>query len=158
MKLSKTKGISLIIEELAKGTDEVDILRQLATKCDKDRATYYRWLNEAKEQHKATQEPINEAVALLTIDAEVEARKTALKQRMERLAILNEKFNEIAQSKPITVKVGDTIHKLTKGDYLKGIEVLTRLDDRISKAEGTDAPTKQDVTLMRGADELFFHE
>lgn len=157
MKLSKTKGIELIIEELKKSTSTNDIFGVLRSKSELAESTFYDWLKIAKEQHKANQVPINEQVALLTIDAEVEARKTALKQRMERLAILNDKFKEIAESKPITVKTKDgngkeVIHKLTKGDYLKGIEVLTRLDDRISKAEGTDAPTKIAETDSNGND------
>ena len=52
-------------------------------------------------------------------------------------------YNQIAQSK--AKKPADIMA------YNSTIESLRKMD-------GWDKPTKQDVTLMRGADELFFHE
>jgi len=52
-------------------------------------------------------------------------------------------YNQIAQSKE--KKPADIMA------YNSTIESLRKMD-------GWDKPTKQDVTLMRGADELFFHE
>jgi phage terminase small subunit len=52
-------------------------------------------------------------------------------------------YNQIAQSK--AKKPADVMA------FNATIESLRKMD-------GWDKPTKQDVTLMRGADELFFHE
>ena len=44
------------------------------------------------------------------------------------------------------------IIKVSLQDELKAVEALAKLDDRISKAEGTDAPTKTATTSVNGED------
>jgi hypothetical protein len=166
MKLSKQKGIELIVAELENGTATNDIFGVIRSKSELAESTFYDWLKIAKEQHKHNQQPIKEAVKAQTIDAEIEAKKTALKRREKRLSILNKKFDELAEMQPKTLsyidpKTGDKVEvKITKADYLKGIEVLARLDDRISKAEGTDAPSKQEQTILdkRIVDDIYIEE
>ena len=59
MKLSKDKGIELIIAELQKGTATLDILAVLGSKWQLAEKTFYNWLKIAKESHLTTQETIN---------------------------------------------------------------------------------------------------
>jgi hypothetical protein len=114
------------------------------------------WLK-ANERHKEHTQMLNDKANEVMVDELVDAQKTALKQRERRLSILNEKFEELAKMQPQKLKYRDAAGverevSITKGDYLKGIEVMTRLDERISKADGTDAPTRTAQTDAAGKD------
>lgn len=152
-KLSKQAGIELIIEELKKSTSKVDVMAMFGKQWQTPKDTFNKWWIIAQKKHTEAQSEVNSIVKEQTIDAEIEAKKRAINDRNRRLAILNTKFEELAEVKPITVKTKDGKEiKITKGDYLKTIEVMAKLDDRISKAEGTDAPTKQAQTDVNGND------
>jgi uncharacterized caspase-like protein len=145
-KLSKQAGIELIIAELQKGTATLDIFGAVRSKSELAESTFYEWLKIAKNKHTEAQNELNKLLKEQTINKELESKERAINERNRRLAILNNKFEELAELRPITVKTkeGKEI-KITKGDYLKAIEVMAKLDDRISKAEGTDAASKQEV-------------
>ena len=151
-KLSKTAGIELIVAELQKGTATADILGVIRSKWELPESTFYRWLEIAKKQHEDNELKLNAIADDTTIDEKIEAQKKALNEATERKAILQQKFIEVSKVKRGKVKYKDQdgnieIVKITLADELKAIDTLAKLDDRLSKADGTDKPTKQDLNV-----------
>lgn len=150
--------IQFIIEELQKDNIEpTKVCAVFCSKFHKSERTFYNYWDIAEKKHSEAQQVINNKADDVNLGEKIEAQKTALKQRNERLEVLRKKFEEISK-----VKRGKSILsypdgsketvKVTLQDELKAIETLAKLDDRISKAEGTDAPTKVANTDSEGKD------
>ena len=121
-------------------------------------------ITQFKQYWKIAQERYKEAQNLLTkksddvlLDEKIQAHKKAINERNERLEVLRQKFNKLSK-----IKLGKSVLRYDDGtqeiikvslqDELKAVEALAKLDDRISKAEGTDAPTKTATTSVNGED------
>jgi GTP1/Obg family GTP-binding protein len=144
-KISKEKAIELICEELKQGVTYKATYGVICSKSELAESTFANYWKIANERHTESEQKLNSIAAVHTIGEEVAAKKQAINDKLRRIAILNKKFNELADVLPKIVKVKDSTgkiieHKITKADYLKTIEVMGKLDERISKAEGTDAP------------------
>lgn len=88
-KIDKATAVKSILSDLKKGIGKESILRRVATSCDKNRATIYRWYSEAEKQFnifKAKAEPIIEAKE---IEALGELAKAGILSKIERQRLLS---------------------------------------------------------------------
>jgi hypothetical protein len=155
--IDKKDGIVLIIEELKNNTSKIDVMAKFGKIWQVPKDTFNKWWKIANDDYSKTQQGINSKANDVMVDKVIDAQKVALERKIKRLEILNNKFEEIAKMHPQKLKYRDAKGEerevnITKGDYLKGIEVMARLDERISKAEGTDAPSKVANTDAAGKD------
>ena len=110
-----------------------------------------------KERYKEAQNLLTKKSDDVLLDEKIQAHKKAINERNERLEVLRQKFNKLSK-----IKLGKSVLRYDDGtqeiikvslqDELKAVEALAKLDDRISKAEGTDAPTKTATTSVNGED------
>lgn len=146
-KLSKNEGVKIIIAELKKGKATNQILGVIRSKSELSNSTFFGWLKTAKEQHEAKELKLSKVVEGKTIAIEIDAKIKAINDANERKAILQEKFVEVSKIKRgeiiVQAKGGkkETV-KVTLAEEMKAIELLAKIDDRLSKADGTDKPSK----------------
>jgi hypothetical protein len=149
--------IDFLIDLISQGKSYTQSLDVIGRKWTLSESTFKRRWDMASEQHSKAQELLNaKANDALQVNL-IDAQKTALKRKQKRLDILNEKFEELAEVKIMKLNYTDAdgkkqVAKISNNDYLKTIEVMTKLDDRISKAEGTDAPARSAQTNSKGED------
>ena len=80
--LDKTTAIKSILSDLKKGIEKKTILQKIASKCEKDKATIYRWYSEAEKQFlefRAKVEPIEiQKTAELEAEANMPTKEQAI--------------------------------------------------------------------------------
>lgn len=150
--INKDKAIDIIVERLKSAEDKQVTFAFFGKKWQTPQDTFNKWYIIAKKKHAEQSETVQKKVLEQTVDQEVKAHQEALMNRKKRLETLHRKFDEISSIKRGKVvltdkKTGDKIGemKVSIYDELKAIETMCKLDERISKAEGTDAASKQEV-------------
>jgi len=145
-KISKATAVKSILSDLKKGIDKEIILRRIANKCDKNRATIYRWYSVAEKEYLE----FNKKVAPIKEKAEEEAIYEATKEiikngilsRAQRMKILSEiAIGQTSYKKEIPTKFGVEIIN-EKPTYSDRRAVIAELN----KMAGDYAPIKTDLT------------
>ena len=129
MKLSKDKGIELIIAELQKGSATLDILGVIRSKTKLAESTFYEWLKIAKERHSVTQEAINKQKIEEYKQSELERLKTQILDR-DKILEMQSNLVKLAYNKMIKSK------EPTPSD----LQAYNSTIERYSKLLGLDAP------------------
>ena len=165
MKLSKDKGIELIIAELQKGTATLDILAVLGSKWQLAEKTFYNWLKIAKESHLTTQEPINKQKQEEYKSNEINRLKTQL---IDRKRYIDSLVNDIIEIEKIIERgyIAKRINIDGKTELVKEIfktkeltewhRTLESKRENLKKIEGWDAPKQiEQKTTLIGLDSEF---
>lgn len=154
-KLSKKEGVELIVAELKKSATKGEIMANFGKQWQTPKDTFNKWYLVACQQHKEVKTRADKVVEDIVIGKEVDAKIKAINDANERKAILQEKFVEVSKIKRgeiiVQVKGGkkETL-KVTLSEEMKAIELLAKIDDRLSKADGTDKPSKVASTDTEG--------
>jgi hypothetical protein len=130
-KIDKETAVKSILSDLKKGIDKPTILRKIATKCDKDKATIYRWYNEAEKKYKPYLKKIQE-VENQTIEKVVSEMVTSnimsIERRKQRLSEIAE---QIATVQKEVVNMGSiviTTQYPSFSDAKSCIDILNKMD------------------------------
>lgn len=152
-KLSREKAVELIIKCIEKGETYSNTFGVIRSNSELSESTFALYWKEANQRHYKAQQDINESVNDQLLNERVEAKKRALERQKIRLGVLNEKFHRLSK---IKATLGDVVANkegelgetppIDYKDEINAIKAMALLDERISKAEGTDAPTKTALT------------
>ncbi len=136
MKLSKSKGIELIVAELQKGTATSEIYGVIRSKSELVESTFYEWLKIAKEQHSVIQKSINELKTKEYTASELSRQKSTILEREKAI----EMVSNVAKL---------MYNQLAKNGDKKPADVMAfnSTIERLSKMDGWDKPTKQEQTI-----------
>lgn len=142
-KLSKPKGIELIIVELEKGTTKVSIMANFSEKWQTPQDTFNKWYIIAINLYKNNQESINKQLACIELEQKKESLKKAILSRDERMEILTSiAKGEIPLTKPMVCD-GVIQEVLVVPNWMDRKNAISELN----KMDGSYAPTKSEVDL-----------
>ena len=149
MKLSKDKGIELIIAELQKGSAKVSIMASFSKQWQTPKDTFNKWYLIALERHKTAQETINNKKLEEYQSNEINRLKTQLIDREKYISSL---VNDIIEIEKI-IERGYIVKRINiegKTEVVKEIfrtreltewhRTLESKRENLKKIEGWDAP------------------
>lgn len=138
--------ISAVAKDLANGKERAEILRKYAKKWQIAERTIDRYITNAKNEAEKLRKLAETAAADTLVQETIEAVKTGLKTKQERLLILQGQVDAILED------LSDPRLKPTDKAYLR--KTLKDIQAEISKIEGDYAPVKQANTDSQGNDIL----
>jgi ATP-dependent Lon protease len=136
--------ISAVAKDLASGKERAEILRKYAKKWRIAERTIDRYLTNAKQEAEKLRKLAETAATDTLVQETIEAVKTGLKTKQERLLILQGQVDAILED------LKDERLKPTDRAYLR--KTLKDIQAEISKIEGDYAPIKQANTDKDGND------
>lgn len=147
MKLSKSKGIELIVAELQKGTATSEIYGVIRSKSELVESTFYEWLKIAKEQHSVIQKSINELKTKEYTASELSRQKSTILEREKAIEMVSN-----------VAKI--MYNKIAKENKTADVMAFNSTIERLAKMDGWDKSTKieQTITEKRIVDDLYIEE
>jgi ATP-dependent Lon protease len=136
--------ISAVAKDLANGKERAEILRKYAKKWQIAERTIDRYITNAKNEAEKLRKLAEQTAADTLVQETIEAVKTGLKTKQERLLILQ------GQVDAILTDLKDEKLKATEKAYLR--KTLKDIQAEISKIEGDYAPEKKALTDSQGND------
>jgi hypothetical protein len=154
MQSNKQVIVDEIVKEVEQGRTFATTLTLNETKWNLSRSTFIRRWKDACEQHAARQQAIQKEVAVVDIEAAVEARKSAIMTVTERKEYLTKlikgeievPFTEVRWD--VGQKKFVTIPFTNKASHASRIAAIAELN----KMEGSHAPAKFAQTTIDGED------
>ena len=155
-RISKQKAISEIVKGLRKGMATLDILVAIDSKWKLGEATYYRYLEEAKEIHSKEQQEIER----LAHEQLLQTKKEELKSDIISIQKRKEYLTKVVTAETDLIQVGKTtVEVLTHDDGRREIitnDIRIRALQELNRMDGAYTPTQfEDVTERKPLHEIF---
>lgn len=129
--LDKDTAIKSILSDLKKGIDKPTILRKIASKCEKDKATIYRWYSDADKRYKEFMHKALPVIEYKEAEALAEVAASGILSKIERQKILTDIALGITKSTKPMMFMGDIIQATcapTVADMRAAIAELNKMD------------------------------
>jgi hypothetical protein len=151
MKLSKEKCIELIIEQLNQGLPYKETFKVIQSNSKLVESTFASYWKIANERYSETQKEVQTAIVSTTIAEAVEAVKSGLKSKYDRLIELQKQVESLEVELKNNIMI---VHTFSDGQLIQGIRPINALEKasinktikeiraEISKLEGDYPATK----------------
>lgn len=148
MKPNKEVMITEMIASMDFGEDRAAAMATLGVKWQLAQRTFDRYWAEARRRFEASMEAERKAFEGVRLEAKVEAFKSQIMGKLERMEILSQiARGEIPLQKPMVVSLGSGL-----GSEIQETEIVPTWLDRklaiaeLNKMDGEYAPIKKDIT------------
>lgn len=158
-KLSKSKAVELIVNELQKGTAKPDILSKFVKLCQKDKRTIERYYKTAEQSHSSKAQMIEKEVTEVLVRETVNQAKMGLKLKFDRQIEIQVEIDDLltrlrsGKTKDVYFKSGKPItyeRNLTPNEISNFKKTLLLLNAELSKMAGDYAPTRSELSGKDG--------